>query len=141
VRREAVDRLLKTVAPEAATEPEATDTASLKESAATYQIAPPGKRPASTPSLIGKVATGLAQLSIEDIDMVARLVVRLQEPHENVSPRLSPAEVVAEARKQAALLSDVPRSEIAARFDALSEEIRQQAIARGVAIEGDWLSD
>ncbi len=73
--------------------------------------------------------------------MVARLVVRLQEPHENVSPRLSPAEVVAEARKQAALLSDVPRSEIAARFDALSEEIRQQAIARGVAIEGDWLSD
>ena len=29
--------------------------------------------------------------------------------------------------------------EIAARFEMLAEEIREQAIAQGTAIEGDWL--
>ena len=55
--------------------------------------------------------------------------------------RLSPVEIVTKARRQAALLSDVPRAEVAARFEALAEEIRGQALAQGTAIEGDWLGD
>jgi len=49
--------------------------------------------------------------------------------------RMSPAEIVAEARKQAALLADVPRAEVVTRFEALVEEIRQQAIAKGTATQ------
>ena len=44
----------------------------------------------------------------------------------------------AEARRRGGLLQDVPRAEIMARFRELAEEIRQEAIAKGTAIEGDW---
>lgn len=46
-----------------------------------------------------------------------------------------------EAMRRSQLLRDVPRSEIVARFQQVAEEIRQEAIARGNAIDGDLLSD
>ena len=74
--------------------------------------------------------------------LVAKLVTRLHQRRQAAAPRpLSPAEIVAEARRQAGLLSDVPRADVAARFEALAEEIRQQAIAHDTAIDGDWLGD
>jgi hypothetical protein len=47
----------------------------------------------------------------------------------------------AEAQRRATLLRDVPREEIVARFRELTEEIRQEAITKGTAIEGDWRGD
>lgn len=42
------------------------------------------------------------------------------------------------ARRRTTLLWDVPCEEIVASFRKLAEEIRQEAIAKGAAVEGDW---
>ena len=142
VRREALDRLLKPMQPEVTPESAAEDVAHLKEGAAIYETASLDRPTAAAQALIGGVALRLVQLPLNDITLVAQMVTRLQQRRQDAAPRrLSPAEIVTEARRQAALLSDVPRAEIAARFEALAEEIRGQAIARGTAIEGDWLGD
>ena len=92
--------------------------------------------------VVGRIVLQLVQLPAEDVAAVAQLVARLrQERQPAVQRQMSPAEIVAAARKQAALLSDVPRAEVAVRFEALVEEIRQQAIAQHTAIEGDWRGD
>ena len=107
-----------------------------------YEAAGLGQTATSAQAIIGGVAVRLGQLPLEDIRLVAQMVARLQQQRQAAaSHRLSPAEIVTEARRRAALLSDVPRAEIAARFEALAEEIREQAIAQGTAIEGDWLGD
>lgn len=49
--------------------------------------------------------------------------------------------ILANAKKRAALLRDVPRDQVAARFSQLAEEIRQTAVANGTAIDGDWTGD
>ena len=140
VRRAAIDKLLKPLQPDMPPAAATEDKGYLKESAAVYQVAEPGLFSTPIPAVIGQVMTGLAQLPDEDIVMVAHLVGRLQQRQLTPQQR-SPAEIVAEARQQAARLRDVPRTEIAARFEVLAEEIRQQAIARGTAIEGDWRND
>ncbi len=139
VRRAALDKLLKPLQPDATPEAVGEGEQRLQESATVYQVAKPGRLSAPIPALIGQVATGLVQLPDEDIAMVARLVERLQ-PRQPAAPPAAAA-IVAAARQQAAQLGDVPRSDIAARFELLVEEIRQQAIARGTAIEGDWRND
>ena len=55
--------------------------------------------------------------------------------------RLTVAEMRAEARRRARLLREVPCAEIVSRFRELAEEIRQEAIAKGTAIEEDWRGD
>lgn len=139
VRRAALDKLLKPLQVGVLPEVTAEDK-NLKESAAVYQVAGPELLSATIPAIIGQVATGLVQLSDEDIAMVAHLVERLQGRQPAAQLRSSAA-TVAEARQQAARLREVPRADIAARFGLIVEEIRQQAIARGTAIEGDWSND
>ncbi len=97
---------------------------------------------ASVQGAVGRVAVQLVQLPAEDISLVAEFVTYLKRQRRS-APRLhlSPAEMVAAARRQADLLSQIPRAAVVARFDALVEEIRQQAIDRGTAIEGDWIGD
>ena len=141
VHRAALDRLLKPMPPAATPESAAENVVYLRESAAIYQVAESGISPLGIPAVIGKVATGLVQLPVEDIAMVAQLVARLQQQRQPAAPRRLPAEIVTEARRQVALLRDVPRAEIAARFEALTEEIRGQAVSQGTAIEGDWRDD
>jgi hypothetical protein len=140
VRRAALDKLLKPLQPGMTSEATVEGDKYLKEGATVYQVAEPDLSSSPIPAVIGQVATGLAQLPDEDIAIVARLVGRLQQRQPG-APQRSPAEIVAEARQQSARLRDVPRTEIAARFEVLAEEIRQQAIARGTAIEGDWRDD
>jgi hypothetical protein len=54
---------------------------------------------------------------------------------------LSAAEIQAEVRKRARLLRDVPRAQLVARFVEVGEQIRQEAIANGTAVNGDWAGD
>lgn len=140
VRRAALDKLLKPLQPAAMPEATIEEGQRLQESATVYQVAEPGRSSAPVPALIGQVAIGLVQLPDEDIAMVAHLVGRLQQRQPAAQPPTAAA-IVAAARQQAARLGDVPRADIAARFELLIEEIRQQAIARGTAIEGDWRDD
>ena len=70
------------------------------------------------------------------------LVDRLEEKHPVESVRsLSVQEIREEARKRSLLLRDVPRDQLVARFVEVGEQIRQEAIARGTAIDGDWTGD
>ena len=94
-----------------------------------------------TGNLIGRVASELTQLPEEDLPLVIEFVEYLKQRRVTPKQRLSPAEMRAEARRRASLLRDVPREEIVARFRELTEEIRQEAIAKGTAIEGDWKGD
>ena len=96
---------------------------------------------AATKATIGRVASELTQLSEEDLPLVVEFVEFLKQRRARPVQRLSLAETRAEARRRAALLQNVLREEIAARFRELIEEIRQEAIAQGTAIEGDWVGD
>ena len=95
----------------------------------------------ATKATIGRVASELTQLPEEDLPLVVEFVEFLKQRKARSAQRLSLTEIQAEARRRAALLQDVPREEIVARFRELTEEIRQEAIAQGTAIEGDWVSD
>jgi hypothetical protein len=54
---------------------------------------------------------------------------------------MSAAEIQAEAHRRALQMKNVPRAEVVARFQALTEAIRAEASESGQAIEGDWQSD
>ena len=142
VRREAVDRLMKPLHPGPDPEPALQSEPYLKEGAAAYEVTSQRQAVETIPEVVGRIALQLIQLPAEDVSAVAQLVARLRQQRQPAMPRQkSPAEIVAEARRQAALLADVPRAEVIARFEALVEEIRQQAIAKDTAIEGDWRGD
>jgi len=92
--------------------------------------------------MIGHVVSELTRLPEEDLPLVIEFVDYLKR-HRQLTPRqrLSVAEMRAEAQRRASLLREVPRAEIVSRFRELTEEIRQEAIAKGTAIEGDWCGD
>lgn len=97
---------------------------------------------ATAERLIGRVASDLTVFPEEDLTLVVEFVDYLK--HQRSATRrihLSAAEIRMEAMRRSQLLRDVPRSEIVARFQQVAEEIRQEAIARGNAIDGDLLSD
>jgi excisionase family DNA binding protein len=142
VRREAVEGLMKPMHPGPELEPALQSEPYLKEGAVAYEVTSQRQAVETIPEVVGRIALQLVQLPAEDVAAVAQLVARLRQQRQPAMPRqMSPAEIVAEARKQAALLADVPRAEVVARFEALVEEIRQQAIAKDTAIEGDWRGD
>ena len=95
----------------------------------------------ATKATIGRVASELTQLSEEDLPLVVEFVEFLKQRQAKSVQSLTLAEMRAEARRRAALLQNVPREEIVARFRELTKEIRQEAIAQGTAIEGDWVGD
>jgi len=95
----------------------------------------------ATKATIGRVASELTQLPEEDLPLVVEFVEFLKQRQAKSVQSLTLAEMRAEARRRAALLQNVPREEIVARFRELTKEIRQEAIAQGTAIEGDWVGD
>jgi hypothetical protein len=54
---------------------------------------------------------------------------------------LSVAEIREKARSQVGLLDNMSREQLVARFVEVCEQIRQEAIAKGSAIDGDWMGD
>ncbi len=93
-------------------------------------------------TLIRQATVEIAQLPEEDLPMVIEFVHYLKyQPRPVARQPLSVAAMRSEARRRASRLRDVPRADLVARFRELSDEIRQQAIAKGTAIEGDWHGD
>jgi hypothetical protein len=91
-------------------------------------------------SLIGRVARELTYLPEEDLPLVVEFVEYLR--HQRVAQRKTSAvEIQAEAHRRALLMKDVSRSEVVARFQALAEAMRAEAIKSGQAVEGDWQGD
>ncbi len=93
-----------------------------------------------SPAVIGQIALKLSQLSAEEVSGVLEILDHLGVA-ETSNRRPTTAEICALAKRRAALLRDVPRAQVAARFTELAEEIRQEAIAKGTAIDGDWTGD
>jgi hypothetical protein len=99
-------------------------------------------RPASNPQSLGQLALKLSSLPDEDVQLVAEFVTFLEEKRPSEPARvLSAAEIREKASRRARLLRDVPREQLVARFFEVGEQIRQEAIAKGTAIDGDWLGD
>ena len=100
-------------------------------------------RPASNPQSLGQLALKLSSLPDEDVQLVAEFVTFLEEKKRPSEPArvLSAAEIREKARRRARLLRDVPREQLVARFFEVGEQIRQEAIAKGTAIDGDWRGD
>jgi len=101
----------------------------------------PSKSTAS-PQVIGQLALKLTDLPEEDLQLVVAFVDHLGEARP-VGPlsSLSVVEMREEARRRARLLHDVPREQLVARFMEIGEQIRQEAISKGTAIDGDWTGD
>jgi len=100
------------------------------------------KHAATQPQVIGGIALKLSGLPEEDLQLVVELVSLLEErrpPQPSRSP--AAAEIREQARKRARLLREVPREQLAARFAEIGEQIRQEAISKGTAIDGDWTGD
>lgn len=91
-------------------------------------------------AMIGRVAVELTELPEEDLPLVIEFVdylKRRQQPH--VGAAL--ADIRVEARRRAQLLREVPNEDIVERFKELAEDIRQEAMQKGTALEGDVTSD
>ncbi len=91
-------------------------------------------------SLIGRVARELTYLPEEDLPLVVEFVEYLRRQRVS-QQKTSAAEIQAEAHRRALQMKDVPRTEVVARFQALAEMIRADAVTKGQAIEGDWQRD
>ncbi|HEX9731326.1 MAG TPA: hypothetical protein VGG06_04975 [Thermoanaerobaculia bacterium] len=92
-------------------------------------------------SVIGQVALRMARLPYEHLPLVLQFLDTLEK---RLPPEPEPASVdaiLAEALEGAELLRDVPRGQLLARFMELGEEIRQEVIAKGTAIDGDYTGD
>lgn len=94
-----------------------------------------------TQQLLEQVSGDLNTLPEEDLALVAAFVDYLKQRHPAPSPRLSVAAIRAEAQRRAVALQTVPRAELVTRFQEVAEAVRQQAIAQGTAISGDWERD
>lgn len=93
-------------------------------------------------SVIGQVALKLAKLPEGDLQLVLELVDYLEEQHPSEPAKSrAPAALREEARRRSALLKDVPREQLVARFLALGDEIRREAVRKGTAVDGDWAGD
>ena len=97
----------------------------------------------TTPSqdLVRRAVIEVARLPESDLLLVIEFVAGLKETRASSSQELSVTRIRAEAQKQAAQLGNITREELVARFNAATERIRAQAIARNVAIQGDWEGD
>ena len=99
-------------------------------------------KPEANPHVIGQLALKLTSLPDEDVQLVAQFVDFLEKKHpdEPARPR-SAGEIREEARRRARLLREVPRDQLFARFLEVGEQIRQEVIAQGTALDGDWTGD
>lgn len=91
--------------------------------------------------IIGRVVVKVTHLPQEDLPLILDFIEHLERRQETLRRKALVEEIQAAARQRAKELEAVPREQIVARFDQLIEEIRQTAMAKGTAIEGDWESD
>ena len=87
-------------------------------------------------SLIGRVARELTYLPEEDLPLVVEFVEYLRRQRAD-QRKTSAADIQAEAHRRALQMKDVSRAEVVARFQALTEAMRAEAIKSGQAVDGE----
>ncbi|OIN91679.1 MAG: hypothetical protein AUJ21_07420 [Anaerolineae bacterium CG1_02_58_13] len=90
--------------------------------------------------LLRQVITSVAQLPPNDLLVVYETISDLQHK-ESEKSKLTAAEIVARARARAVEMSHLSHEEVVQRFIDAMDRIREDAIAKGTAIEGEWERD
>lgn len=97
---------------------------------------------ADTQALIASVTQDLTQLPEEDLPLVVEFVHYLRQRKQTIpAQQLSVADIRTEARRRAALLQSLPRTEVVIRFQQLADEIRQDVLNRGTGVMSDYEGD
>lgn len=91
--------------------------------------------------LLRQVLTSIAQLPPPDLLVVYETISDLQQKNVQGKPRLSSDEILARAKRRASEMNRLSHEEAVQQFINATDRIRAEAIAKGVAIEGEWESD
>ena len=99
-------------------------------------------RSALAPQVLADWPSKSTALPEEDLQLVLELVDRLEESSpSNPCGRCRCGRSGRKRGKRSLLLRDVPRDQLVARFIEVGEQIRQEAVANGTAVDGDWTGD
>jgi hypothetical protein len=90
--------------------------------------------------LLRQVITSVAQLPPNDLLVVYETISDLKQK-ESEKSSLTADEILARAKARAVEMRNLSHEQIVQRFIDATERIRADAIARGVAIEGEWERD
>jgi hypothetical protein len=93
-----------------------------------------------TEKLLRQVITSVAQLPPNDLLVVYETIADLKQK-ESQKPSLTSAEILARAKARAEEMKHLSHEEAVQRFIDATDRIREDAIAKGTAIEGEWESD
>ena len=95
----------------------------------------------SEEKLLRQVITSVAQLPLPDLLVVYETINDLKRKDEKGERRLSPDEILARAKQRATEMRSLSHEEVVSRFLGATDRIRAEAIAKGVAIDGEWVGD
>ena len=90
--------------------------------------------------LVRKAVIEVAQLQDEELLIVIEMVDALKKQRARPNKELA-AEILARAKARAEEMKYLSRDEAMERFDKTLDEIREDAIAKGTAIDGEVESD
>ncbi|MBI5081662.1 MAG: hypothetical protein HZC38_15115 [Chloroflexi bacterium] len=100
----------------------------------TVQVLPPQ-------DLVRKTILEVVSLPEKDMLTVLEFVGKIKQREKEGLPKLTVAEIHAEANRIAAETANLSRKEIMNRFRETVEQIRTEAIAKGTALDGEWERD
>lgn len=95
----------------------------------------------STEKLLRQVLTSIAQLPPNDLLIVYEIISDLKQKEKSGKSTLSAEEILARAKTRASELDNLSHAEVAQRFIDATDRIREEAIKKGTAIEGEWERD
>jgi hypothetical protein len=90
-----------------------------------------------TEKLLRQVITSVVQLPPNDLLVVYETIADLKQK-ESQKPPLTAAEILARAKAHAEEMKHLSHEEAVQRFIDAMDRIRDDAIAKGTAIEGEW---
>jgi hypothetical protein len=98
-------------------------------------------QPLNTESLLRQVIASVAQLPQNDLLVVYEIISDLKQKDKSGISSLTPDEILSRAKLRASELKHLPHAESVQRFIEATERVRDDAIDKGTAIEGEWESD
>lgn len=93
------------------------------------------------PALLRRAVTEIAQLPTPDLQAVVDFMAQLRDRRIKREAANIANQVRQHIESNAIDPSKLPQSELAKRFNKVIEEVREEAIVLGNAIDGDWHDD
>lgn len=95
----------------------------------------------SSQSLVRQAVIEVANLPEPALRQVLAYIEVLKGQQAEAAKAAVTAAINAEAERLAATMQGRPRPEVMAEFRSVLESMRQQAVAQGTAIDGEWQGD